>query len=92
MALDHYTLGDAMLAGDSLTEAKLRYLGLAESWDSMPQLRGQLNSQLSAAKAEWERLEAESELAAQSDAPEGSDEANFGKVVPFDASRYGKTG
>lgn len=91
MALDYYTLGDAMLAGDSLTEAKLRYLGLAEAWDAMPQLRGQINSQLSAAKAEWERLEALSKQVTKPDAPDGSDESKFGKVVPIDG-RFDKTG
>lgn len=85
------TLTDAMVAGDSLAEALLRYRGLAETWREMPQLRGQINSQLTSMKAEIERLRALSKQAAQPDAPAGSDEAKFGKVVPIDG-RFAKSG
>ena len=85
------TLADALVAGDSLAEALFRYRGLAKTWEEMPQLRGQINSQLSAMKAEIERLRALKKQAAQPDAPADSDEAKFGKVVPIDG-RFSKTG
>ena len=85
------SLSDAMVAGDSLAEAMLRYRGLAQTWAEMPQLRGQINSQLSAMKAEIERLRALAKQAAQPDAPAGSDESKFGQVVPIDG-RFAKTG
>jgi hypothetical protein len=85
------TLADAMVAGDSLAEALLRYRGLVETWAEMPQLRGQINSQLSAMKAEIERLRAIAKQSAQPDAPDGSDALKFGKVVPID-DRFGKAG
>lgn len=85
------TLTDAMVAGDSLAEALLRYRGLSETWAEMPQLRGQINSQMSAMKAEIERLRALKSQAAQPDAPADSDEAKFGKVVPIDG-RFAQTG
>ena len=85
------TLADAMVAGDSLAEALLRYRGLAETWEAAPQLRGQINSQISAMKAEIERLRALAKESAQPDAPAGSDESKFGQVVPIDG-RFGKAG
>lgn len=85
------SLTDAMVAGDSLAEALLRYRGLAETWRDMPQLRGQINSQITAMKAEIERLRALKKQEASPDAPAGSDESKFGKVVPIDG-RFGKTG
>ena len=89
---NYKTLADAMAAGDSLAEALLRYRGLAETWSEMPQLRGQINSQLTAMKAEIERLRALKTEGAQPDAPAGSDAAKFGKVVELDAARFTKTG
>lgn len=88
---NYETLTDAMVAGDSLAEALLRYRGLAETWAAAPQLRGQINSQISAMKAEIERLRALKGQAASPDAPDGSDESKFGKVVSIDG-RFGKTG
>ena len=88
---EYSTITEAMLAGDSLAEAELRYAGLAETWASNPNLRGQINSQLSAQKAEIERLRALKKQAAQPDAPAGSDESKFGQVVPIDG-RFSKTG
>ncbi len=85
------SLSDAMVAGDSLAEALLRYRGLAETWSTMPQLRGQINSQLTAMKAEIERLRALAKQAARPGAPAGSDESKFGQVVPIDG-RFSKTG
>ncbi|HKY57673.1 MAG TPA: hypothetical protein VJL80_06520 [Aeromicrobium sp.] len=85
------TLTDAMAAGDALAEALLRYRGLAETWGAMPQLRGQINSQLSAMKSEIERLRALKAQVAQPDAPADSDEAKFGKVVPIDG-RFSQAG
>ena len=90
--MNHETLTDAMNAGDSLAEALLRYEGLAETWRDMPQLRGQINSQLSAMKTEIERLRALKTQSPKSDAPAGSAEAKFGKVVELDAARFTKTG
>lgn len=89
--LKYETLFGAMLAGDGLAEALHRYRGLAETWDSAPQLRGQINSQLSAMKAEIERLRALAKQEAQPGAPAGSDESKYGKVVPIDG-RFGQTG
>lgn len=85
------SLSEAMEAGDALAEALLRYNGLAETWAMAPQLRGQINSQLSAMKAEIERLRALAALAAPADAPADSDEAKYGKVVKID-DRFAKTG
>lgn len=85
------TLTDAMVAGDALAEALLRYRGLAETWAEMPQLRGQINSQLSAMKTEVERLRALKAQVAQPNAPADSVEAKFGKVVPIDG-RFSQTG
>ena len=89
---NYETLNDAMVAGDSLAEALLRYKGLAETWREMPQLRGQINSQLTAMKAEIERLRALRAQVAKPDAPADSDEAKYGKVVELDAARFTKTG
>ena len=81
---EHANIYEAMRDGDALSEALLRYAGLAETWASMPQLRGQINSQLSAMKAEIERLRALKKQDADPEAPEGSDESKFGQVVPID--------
>lgn len=90
MAMKHNDLYSAMLAGNALEEALLRYKGLTETWDAAPQLRGQINSQLSAQKAEIERLRALLVETGQ-DAPAGSDKEKFGKVVPIDG-RFGQVG
>lgn len=89
---NYETLTDAMVAGDALAEALLRYRGLAETWRDLPQLRGQINSQLSTMKAEIERLRALRAETASADAPAGSDESKFGKVVELDAARFTKAG
>ncbi|TYQ10828.1 UNVERIFIED_ORG: hypothetical protein L601_002000000650 [Gordonia westfalica J30] len=77
------TLNAAMAAGDELAEAEIRYRLLAETFEEMPQLRGNINGQLERAKAEIVRLRA----AKRKTAPGG--EAN---VVSFDATRFRKSG
>jgi hypothetical protein len=76
------TLNDAMAAGDELGEAELRYKLLAETFEEMPQLRGNINNQLERVKAEILRLRA---------ARKPKTDAT-GTVVPFDAARFGKSG
>ena len=81
------TLATAMAAGDELAEAEIRYRLLADAFVEMPQLRSQLNPQIERAKAEIMRLRA---LEKQ---PEASKEKQgAGKVVPFDADRFRKSG
>jgi hypothetical protein len=80
------TLHEAMVAKDDLAEAEIRYRLLAEAFEAMPQLRGNLNPALERAKAEIVRLRA---MAPKSDADESSTD---GKVVAFDASRFRKSG
>lgn len=77
------TLNEAMVAGDELGEAEIRYRLLAEVFEAMPSLRSNLNSQLERAKAEIIRLRA---------AAKPSGEKALGKVVAFDADRFRKSG
>jgi hypothetical protein len=76
------TLDAAMAAGDELGEAELRYKLLAETFEEMPQLRGNINNQLERVKAEILRLRAARKPKA--------DEA--GTVVPFDPGRFQRSG
>lgn len=80
---EYTTLNEAMVAKDELGEAELRYKLLAEAFEDMPQLRSQLNAQLERAKAEIVRLRAL--------APADTS-ASVGKVVPFNAERFRKSG
>ncbi len=75
------TLNEAMDAMDELAEAEIRYRLLAETFEQMPQLRGNLNPALERAKAEILRLRA-----AGAPKTQGSE----GKVVKFDADRFRK--
>lgn len=77
------TLAEAMAAGDDLAEAEIRYGLLAEVFEAEPKLRGNLNTALERAKAEIGRLRA-----ARADTVA----AAAGKVVPFDSSRFRKSG
>jgi hypothetical protein len=77
------TLNEAMDAKDDLAEAELRYRLLAETFEDMPQLRANINSQLERAKAEIVRLRAA--------VPESNVDTPA-KVVQFDASRFRKSG
>lgn len=77
------TLAEAMAAGDELAEAEMRYALLAETFEAVPNLRGNLNTALERAKAEIGRLRA---ARAETVTPVA------GKVVPFDASRFRKSG
>lgn len=84
---EYATLNDAMIAKDELGEAELRYKLLAETFEDMPQMRSQLNTQLERAKADILRLRAM--------APKGSESTQgekSGKVVAFDADRFRKSG
>ncbi|MCV7287272.1 hypothetical protein H7J87_18280 [Mycolicibacterium wolinskyi] len=76
-------LNEAMDANDELAEAEIRYRLLAETFEDMPQLRANLNSQLERAKAEIVRLRA---LKKKPDAADGGS-----KVVAFDAARFRKS-
>ncbi|UBV23621.1 hypothetical protein H8Z59_11125 [Mycolicibacterium fortuitum] len=75
------TLNAAMDAKDELAEAEIRYRLLAETFEQVPQLRGNLNPALERAKAEILRLRA-----AGAPKTEGVE----GKVVKFDAGRFRK--
>lgn len=75
------TLSEAMDANDELAEARIRYRLLAEAFEQMPQLRGNLNSALERAKAEIARLRA------LTTKPKAG-----GTVVAFDADRFRKSG
>lgn len=83
------TLNEAMAAKDELAEAEIRYQLLAEAFEDMPQLRSSLNPQIERAKAEIVRLRAVRPKAA--DGAAAGDEVT-GKVVPFDADRFRKSG
>lgn len=87
MTEKYKTLNAAMVAEDDLAEAELRYKLLSETFEAVPTLRGNINSQLERAKAEILRLRA---AAATSD-PAGAT-ADDPRVVPFDASRFRKSG
>lgn len=78
-------LNEAMIAKDELGEAELRYKLLAETFEDMPQMRSQLNTQLERAKAEILRLRA---LAPKGEATS----SDSGKVVAIDANRFRKSG
>lgn len=78
------TLAEAMAAGDELAEAEIRYGLLAEVFEDVPNLRGNLNTALERCKAEILRLRA-------SGTTTGSDTDN-GKIVAFDADRFRKSG
>jgi hypothetical protein len=78
------SLNEAMVAGDLLAEAELRYQLLAEAFEKLPQLRSQLNPQIERAKAEIVRLRAPD--------AEVSDAGKSGKVVAFDGTRFRKSG
>lgn len=86
---DFTTLNDAMDANDELAEAEIRYRLLAEAFETMPQLRSQLNTQVERAKAEILRLRA-LKPKANVEGESTGDEAKFGQVVAFDAARFHK--
>ena len=73
---EYTTLNEAMVAKDDLAEAEMRYKLLSETFEDMPQLRSQLNTQLERAKAEIGRLRAQ---APKSEAVT----PDSGKVVAF---------
>lgn len=77
------TLAEAMDAGDELAEAEIRYGLLAEVFEAVPNLRGNLNTSLERAKAEIVRLRA---------AVPAPTTGESGKVVAFDAERFRKSG
>lgn len=79
------TLAEAMDAKDDLAEVELRYRLLAETFEAVPNLRANLNPALERAKAEILRLRAVK-------TGDTTGEADSGKVVPFDASRFHKAG
>lgn len=85
MAEKYTTLNDAMVAGDELAEAEIRYRMLAEAFTELPQLRSNLNGQIERAKAEIMRLRAQVKTDTKKAAPES------GNVVPFDAGRFRKS-
>jgi hypothetical protein len=81
---NYATLNEAMVAGDELGEAELRYLLLSQAFENLPTMRSQLNGQIERTKAEILRLRAQ--VSGASDAGES------GKVVAFDAARFRKSG
>jgi hypothetical protein len=80
------TLNEAMVAKDELAEAELRYRLLAEAFESLPQLRSNLNPQIERCKAEIVRLRAQESMPGVVNSPES------GTVVAFDATRFRKSG
>lgn len=79
------SLNEAMEANDELAEAEIRYRLLAEVFESSPQLRSNLNSQIERVKAEIIRLRAAA-------TPTSTRGTVLGKVVAFDAERFRKSG
>jgi len=77
------SLNEAMDAKDELAEAEIRYRLLAETFEKMPQLRANLNPALEKSKAEIFRLRAQK--------PTSGCDANDGRVVAFDSSRFRKS-
>lgn len=77
---DYGSLNEAMVAGDELAEARIRYRLLAEVFEAEPKLRGNLNPALERAKAEIIRLRVT------------KPPKEPGKVVAFDAGRFRKAG
>ena len=88
MAEKYTTLSAAMAAGDDLAEAEIRYRLLAETFEEMPQLRGNLNGALERAKTEIVRLRAVKDTAKKRPAASAGDET----VVTFDSARFRKSG
>lgn len=86
---EYDSLDDAMAANDQLAEAVLRYRLLADAFTALPQLRSQLNPQLERAKAEIVRLRADPPRTVE-DPVAPADADKFGRVVPFDGSRFRK--
>jgi hypothetical protein len=78
------TLNEAMVANDELGEVELRYELLSATFEDMPQMQSQLNTQLERAKAEIFRLRA---LAPKGEATS----SDSGKVVAIDANRFRKS-
>lgn len=85
MAEKYTSITDAVLAGDMLAAAEMRLRKLDEAFVGLPQMRSQLSTALERAAAEVERLKALKPEADES-------EKQLGKVVPFDADRYRKSG
>ncbi|UPG68794.1 hypothetical protein [Gordonia hongkongensis] len=88
MAEKYTTLSAAMAAGDELAEAEIRYRLLAETFEQMPQLRGNMNGQLERVKAEIIRLRAAKATAKKRPAASTGDDT----VVTFDSARFRKSG
>jgi hypothetical protein len=92
---EYNTITEAVAAGDMLAAAKIRLRLLDEAFVGQPQLRSQLSTALERAAAEVERLMAmkpkKADEPAAGDTPVG-DDAKLGRVVPFDADRYRKSG
>ncbi|MFD0094625.1 hypothetical protein ACFVHA_28610 [Bacillus cereus] len=87
MAAKYTTLSAAMDAEDNLAEAEIRYRLLAETFEQMPQLRGNLNGALERAKTEIIQLRAAKAAAAKK-----ANRPDPEVVVPFDAGRFRKSG
>ncbi|MDQ1201088.1 hypothetical protein [Rhodococcus sp. SORGH_AS_0303] len=85
---DYTTLSAAMDAKDDLAEVELRYRLLSETFESVPQLRANLNPALERAKAEILRLRAAS--GARRDI--GSTDGVSAQVIAFDSARFQKAG
>ena len=85
------TLSAAMQAGDELAEAVLRYEMLDESFRDAPaRERKSLSVELNGLMEKITRLRANPPKPAAVDPERPADEDKFGKVVPFDASRFRK--
>ncbi len=99
-------LTDAMAAGDLLREAELRYEIIAEMLDPVRKLREHerppTGTEIKALSIEADRLiqkivalraERNAATSKPGDSAEAkADQAKFGKVIEFDASRYRKQG
>lgn len=83
------TLTDAMMAGDSLAEAEMRYSELDKTFsEAAPRERKSLSVELNALMEKIVRLRAQKKPSAQLDQP-GVD-PRWGQVVPID-DRFAKT-
>lgn len=91
MAEKYETLNAAMAAGDDLAEAEIRYRLLSETFEEMPQLRANINTQLERAKAEIMRLRAARD-AAKKKAQGAATGKSGADVLTFDSARFQKSG
>jgi hypothetical protein len=88
-ATKYASLTEAMLAGDALAEAEMRYSMLDDVFrEAAPRERKSLSVELNVLMEKIIRLRAQGPEKSQVPPPTG-DEEKYGKVVPFDPARFG---